>query len=186
MPKPAKTVLAVAPPVSPITSTSAQAVPSGNFSMPCCLTQNARRSGIIIKMPSRPPKTETTITRVHSISNPRIITAGMVTPTPKAIDSPAEPVVWTMLFSRMRRPAEAERVGEAPEERDRQHGHGDRGRDGHAHLQHQVERRGAEDDAQDGPHQHRRPGELRQRGLIGDVGLMCGGRLGERQGRPWR
>ncbi len=25
----------------------------------------------------------------------------MVTPTPKAIDSPAEPVVWTMLFSRM-------------------------------------------------------------------------------------
>jgi len=27
--------------------------------------------------------------------------AGIVTPTPKAIDSPAEPVVWTMLFSRM-------------------------------------------------------------------------------------
>ena len=27
------------------------------------------------------------------------MTAGMVTPTPKAIDSPAEPVVWTMLFS---------------------------------------------------------------------------------------
>src|SRR4051812_49183483 len=25
----------------------------------------------------------------------------MVTPTPKAIDSPAEPVVWTMLFSRI-------------------------------------------------------------------------------------
>ena len=25
----------------------------------------------------------------------------MVTPTPNAIDSPAEPVVWTMLFSRM-------------------------------------------------------------------------------------
>src|SRR6478672_10671399 len=27
--------------------------------------------------------------------------AGMVTPTPKAIDSPAEPVVWTILFSRI-------------------------------------------------------------------------------------
>jgi hypothetical protein len=27
--------------------------------------------------------------------------AGMVTPTPKAIDSPAEPAVCTMLFSRM-------------------------------------------------------------------------------------
>ncbi len=27
--------------------------------------------------------------------------AGIVTPTPKAIDSPAEPAVCTMLFSRM-------------------------------------------------------------------------------------
>jgi hypothetical protein len=27
--------------------------------------------------------------------------AGMVTPTPNAIDSPAEPAVWTMLFSSM-------------------------------------------------------------------------------------
>ena len=36
------------------------------------------------------------------------MTAGMVTPTPKAIDSPAEPVVCTMLFSRIvarRKPA---------------------------------------------------------------------------------
>ena len=29
------------------------------------------------------------------------MTAGMVTPTPKAIDSPAEPAVCTMLFSRI-------------------------------------------------------------------------------------
>ena len=36
-----------------------------------------------------------------SISKPSSITAGMVTPTPKAIDSPAEPVVCTMLFSRI-------------------------------------------------------------------------------------
>jgi hypothetical protein len=27
--------------------------------------------------------------------------AGIVTPTPKAIDSPAEPAVWVMLFSRI-------------------------------------------------------------------------------------
>jgi hypothetical protein len=38
--------------------------------------------------------------------------AGMVTPTPKAMDSPAEPAVCTMLFSRMfasRRPLLAQR-----------------------------------------------------------------------------
>ena len=27
--------------------------------------------------------------------------AGIVTPSPKAIDSPADPAVWTMLFSRI-------------------------------------------------------------------------------------
>ena len=27
--------------------------------------------------------------------------AGIVTPMPKAIDSPADPAVWTMLFSRI-------------------------------------------------------------------------------------
>ena len=27
--------------------------------------------------------------------------AGIVTPTPNAIDSPADPAVWTMLFSRI-------------------------------------------------------------------------------------
>ena len=35
------------------------------------------------------------------MSYPRIMSAGIVTPTPKAIDSPAEPAVWTMLFSRI-------------------------------------------------------------------------------------
>ena len=174
MPKPAKTVLAVAPPVSPMISTSAQAVPSGYFSVPCCLTMNARRSGIIIRMPSSPPSTETTITRAISISKPRIITAGMVTPTPKAIDSPAEPVVWTMLFSRIVARRKPKTSGKDAEQRDREHGHGDRGRDGHAHLQHQVERRGAEDDSQHGPHQHGRPGELGQYDMIGHVGLVRG------------
>ena len=61
----------------------------------------ARRSGIIIKIPSKPPSTETVMTRTTSISKPSSKSAGMVTPTPNAIDSPAEPVVCTMLFSRM-------------------------------------------------------------------------------------
>ena len=35
------------------------------------------------------------------MSKPRIRIAGIVTATPKAIDSPAEPAVWVMLFSRI-------------------------------------------------------------------------------------
>ncbi len=61
----------------------------------------ARRSGIIIRMPSTPPRIETTIVRPMSMSKPNSISAGIVTPTPKAIDSPAEPVVCTMLFSKI-------------------------------------------------------------------------------------
>ena len=62
---------------------------------------SARRSGIIMRMPSNPPSVATSITRVISRSKPRIMIAGIVTPRPNAIDSPAEPAVWTMLFSRM-------------------------------------------------------------------------------------
>ena len=62
---------------------------------------SARRSGIIMRMPSNPPSVATSMTRVISRSNPRIMIAGMVTPRPNAIDSPAEPAVWTMLFWRM-------------------------------------------------------------------------------------
>ena len=133
---------------------------------------NARRSGIIIRMPSRPPSTDTIMTRTTSISKPSSIRAGMVTPTPKAIDSPAEPVVCTMLFSRIVARRNAEDAGQAAEQRDRQHGHRDRRRHGHADLEHQVERRGAEDDAQDRADEDGRPGELRHRRAGGDVGLV--------------
>jgi hypothetical protein len=85
----------------PAFSTSAQAVPSGYLRIPCCSTISARRSGIIIKMPRRPPRIATSITRAISMSKPRIMIAGMVTPSPKAMDSPAEPAVWTMLFCSM-------------------------------------------------------------------------------------
>ena len=39
--------------------------------------------------------------KVNSEPKPRKMSAGMVNMTPAASDSPAEPVVWTMLFSRM-------------------------------------------------------------------------------------
>jgi hypothetical protein len=61
----------------------------------------ALRSGIIIKMPNNPPNVATVITCTNFMSKPSSISAGMVTPTPNAIDSPAEPVVCTMLFSRI-------------------------------------------------------------------------------------
>ena len=48
-----------------------------------------------------PPRSDTTMIRPRSMSTPMSMSAGMVTPTPKAIDSPAEPVVCTMLFSRI-------------------------------------------------------------------------------------
>ncbi len=86
---------------APAFSTSAQAVPSGYLSRPCWATMSARRSGIIMRIPRSPPSTATSITREISRSKPRIMIAGIVTPTPNAIDSPAEPAVWTMLFSRI-------------------------------------------------------------------------------------
>ena len=46
-------------------------------------------SGIIIKIPKSPPRTATSITREISRSKPKIKIAGIVTPNPNAIDSPA-------------------------------------------------------------------------------------------------
>jgi len=86
---------------APAVRTAAHAVPSGYLRIPCSLTIKALRSGIIMRMPRRPPSTETRRTRVSSRSKPRIMIAGIVTPTPKASDSPAEPAVWVMLFSRI-------------------------------------------------------------------------------------
>ncbi len=54
-----------------------------------------------MRMPSRAPSTAIVITRGSCMSKPSVIRAGIVTATPKAIDSPAEPAVCTMLFSRM-------------------------------------------------------------------------------------
>ena len=87
--------------LAPAFNTAAQAVPSGYLRTPCSFTMRARRSGIIMRMPSRPPITATSITVTSSRSKPRMRIAGIVTPTPNAMDSPAEPAVCVMLCSRM-------------------------------------------------------------------------------------
>ena len=51
--------------------------------------------------PSQPPTRARRKMREYSRSKPRKISAGRVKMTPDAIDWPAFPVVWTMLFSRI-------------------------------------------------------------------------------------
>ena len=99
--------------------------------------------------------------------------------TPAAIDSPAEPVVWTMLFSRM------VDLPEDAEDGDREHGDRDRRGDGHADLERQVHARRGEDDAQDGAEDHRADGQLRRRLRGWDVGFELGVTGGGVTGRVW-
>src|SRR5271170_8124807 len=102
-PSPQNTRPANDPPRSPATSTSAQAVPSGKERLPCSLTINCRRNGTMNNTPSHPPSSASGNVRqkVNSEPNPRKISAGIVNITPAASDSPADPVVCTMLFSRI-------------------------------------------------------------------------------------
>src|SRR5229473_8308369 len=102
-PSPQNTRPANDPPRSPATSTSAQAVPSGNVRLPCSFTISCRRSGIMNNTPSHPPSSAIGKIRqnVNSDPKPRKISAGSVNITPAANDSPADPVVCTMLFSRI-------------------------------------------------------------------------------------
>src|SRR5271167_1833106 len=102
-PSPQKTRPANDPPRSPATSTSAQAVPSGNVRFPCSLTISCRRRGIMNSTPSHPPSSASGKIRqkVNSDPNPKKISAGIVNITPAASDSPADPVVCTILFSRI-------------------------------------------------------------------------------------
>ena len=74
--------------------------------MPCSFTMSARRIGTIISTPRMPP-TEASVTICtmlkYSAAPPLAMkrNAGIVKTTPAAIDSPADPMVWTMLFSRI-------------------------------------------------------------------------------------
>ena len=76
-----------------------------------------------------------------------------------------------------RRPPRARQLREETEERDGQDGDRDRGRHRHADLQHEVERRGPEDDAEERAHDDRGPSVLLHDRLVGDVGLMGGGHV---------
>ena len=131
----------------------------------CSLTMSERRSGIIIRTPSTPPTIASVrIVQYEKYGSPTLWPAplprnrkpGRVNTTPAAIDSPAEPMVWTMLFSRIVDDAEP------LEHRDRQHRDRDRRRHGQARLQREVDRRGAEDDAEHDAEDDRLDGELRE------------------------
>ena len=103
-PRPPKTVPAFAPPSSPAINTSAHAFPSGYGSVLCSFTISAERSGIIKSTPITPP-----ISAINAISkkeggslpvsDAHIKSAGNVKIAPAATDSPAEPIVCTILFS---------------------------------------------------------------------------------------
>ena len=94
--------------------------------------------------------------REYSSGKPRKISAGSVKMTPPATDSPAEPVVCTMLFSRIvARPSARSRLM-------REHRDGDRRGDGQAGAQADVDGDRAEDDPEDRAEEHRLEGELRQ------------------------
>ena len=119
-----------------------------------------------------PPSTDTVMTRTGSISKPSSSSAGIVTPTPKAIDSPALPVVWTMLFSRM----VALRTFSALEKaRNRVMDRTAMGTDADT-VSPTLSTRYSDDapnsDAEGRAGQHRRPGELRRRGRGRDEGLV--------------
>ena len=62
---------------------------------------SARRSGIISRVPITAPTTATIATFPMLRSYPISRMAGSVNTIPAAMDSPAEPVVCTMLFSRI-------------------------------------------------------------------------------------
>ena len=67
------------------------------------MTISCRRSGIMNSTPSHPPISARKNTRQYSVfsEKPMKISAGKVKITPAATDSPAEPVVCTILFSRI-------------------------------------------------------------------------------------
>ena len=62
------------------------------------------------RTPSQPPKRARAKILVDSRSNPKKMSAGRVKMTPEAMDWPALPMVWTMLFSRIEALPKARRM----------------------------------------------------------------------------
>ena len=102
------TVPASAPPRSPATSTSAHAVPSGIGQDAVFLhDQRAAQRHHHQDAEDAAGEGQQQDLQVVEVTGPvgrRKISAGMVKTTPEASDSPADPIVWTMLFSRIVEP----------------------------------------------------------------------------------
>ena len=120
------------------------------------------------RTPSQPPKRARAKMRVDSRSKPRKMRAGRVKMTPEAMDWPALPVVWTMLFSRIEALPKARRM-----EMD-QNGDRDGGGDGETGAQADVDRDGAEEDAEDRAEEEGAGAELWAGLGGGDEGLEAG------------
>ena len=82
------------------------------------------------------------------------MSAGRVKMTPEAMDWPALPVVWTMLFSRMLA------LAEGAQDRDGEHGDRDAGGDGKPRAQADIDRDRAEEDAEERAQQQGAEGQL--------------------------
>ena len=106
--------------------------------------------------------------REYSRSKPRKMSAGRVKMTPAAIDWPALPVVWTMMFSRI------EAAPERAQNADREHRDGNGGGYREAGAQAHIDGDAAKDDAEDGAEQNRAKGELRTIVAGGYKGLKVG------------
>ena len=105
-PIPANTDFALAPPSSPAKRTSAQAVPSGYGSTPCSFTISAFLNGTMNNTPKIPPNNAINemVIRLGASVTPSFDhknNTGSVKIAPAASDSPAEPIVCTMLLSRI-------------------------------------------------------------------------------------
>ena len=92
------------PSLSPVSSTAAQAMPSG-YGSSLDSVMNTLRMGIISRIPSRPPvkATPVTVQKSNSVQVPITMSAGIVKMMPAARLSPADAQVWTWFASRMER-----------------------------------------------------------------------------------
>ena len=106
IPSPEKTTFDLLPPSSPANSTSEHAIPSGYGNLSCSSTIKAVLRGTIKNTPNKPPQRAITAISQkegfsHKPSFAHIKIAGMVKIAPAANDSPADPIVCTILFSKM-------------------------------------------------------------------------------------
>ena len=137
-----------------------------------------RRSGIMNSTPSHPPISASMKMREYSRSKPRKTSAGSVKMTPEAMDWPALPVVWTMLFSRI------DDAAEGAQNADGEHRDGDGSGDREPGAQAHIDRDRAKDQAEEAAQQNGAERELRRLLVGGNKGLKLG-RVPSATGREW-